>query len=209
MNGAGPAPAPAVLLVQLQPPPELVSEFHDWYDTEHIPERARIPGFLSTVRLVCASGWPGYAGFYDLEHAGILEEEPYRAITGDNTSAWSRRVLGRVVGYDRLLLEQVSKGGHALRPASRGVAVLRFGGESAEQWAVRGARVLARGMVGGQARVFRRLGSSAPETVVIADAPALDLIAPWSPAELSDAFGELAADIRGIWRYTRYWRQGA
>jgi hypothetical protein len=50
--------APALLLVQLQPPPELTGEFHDWYDTEHVPERARIPGFLTTVRLVCPNGWP-------------------------------------------------------------------------------------------------------------------------------------------------------
>ena len=21
-------------------------EFHDWYDTEHLPERQRVPGFL-------------------------------------------------------------------------------------------------------------------------------------------------------------------
>jgi len=25
-------------------------EFHDWYDTEHIPERLRVPGFLSIYR---------------------------------------------------------------------------------------------------------------------------------------------------------------
>ena len=22
-------------------------EFHDWYDTEHLPERQRVPGFLT------------------------------------------------------------------------------------------------------------------------------------------------------------------
>ena len=26
-------------------------EFNDWYDTEHIPERQRVPGFLTLQRL--------------------------------------------------------------------------------------------------------------------------------------------------------------
>ena len=25
-------------------------EFHDWYDTEHVPERLRVPGFLNAER---------------------------------------------------------------------------------------------------------------------------------------------------------------
>ena len=24
-------------------------EFHDWYDTEHIPERLRVPGFINEI----------------------------------------------------------------------------------------------------------------------------------------------------------------
>src|SRR4029077_8221669 len=27
-------------------------EFHDWYDTEHLPERQRVPGFLACQRWI-------------------------------------------------------------------------------------------------------------------------------------------------------------
>ena len=27
-------------------------EFHDWYDTEHLPERQRVPGFLVSKRWI-------------------------------------------------------------------------------------------------------------------------------------------------------------
>jgi hypothetical protein len=29
-------------------------EFHDWYDTEHLPERQRVPGFLACQRWIGA-----------------------------------------------------------------------------------------------------------------------------------------------------------
>lgn len=202
MTGASP---PALLFVQLEPPPELLEEFHAWYDTEHLPERTRIPGFETTVRLVCVGGWPGFAGFYDLAHAGVLDEEPYQSITGDHASAWSRRLLPRMTGYDRLLLEQVWAGGGPLPAAHRGVVVLRFGGDAHEAVA-RGAERLDCGRAG-RRRMFRRLGT-APESVVVFDAPALELIPAWPVEELSTAFGGAAESLLGVWRYTRYRRQG-
>ncbi len=201
MTGAS---RPAALFVQLEPPPELLEEFHAWYDTEHLPERARIPGFETTVRLVCVSGWPGFAGFYDLAHAGVLEEAPYQGITGAHASAWSRRLLPRMAGYDRLLLEQVSAGG-PLPAAHQGVVVLRFAGDAPEAVA-RGAELLTGGPAG-RHRVFRRLGA-VPESVIVVDAPALELIPAWPTQELGAAFGATAASLLGVWRYTRYWRQG-
>ena len=199
---------PAVLFVQLEPPPALLEEFHAWYDTEHVPERARIPGFLTTVRLVCPDAWPAYAGFYDLEHAGILGEHPYRSISGENASAWSRRLLPKMVGYDRLLLEQVSDGGRPLAAEHRGVVILRFSGDR-HDLVVSGAARLAEATAGGQHRVFRRLETSASETVLVLDAPALELVPEWSAVELRAALGEAASGLRGIWRYVRYSRQGS
>lgn len=197
-----------MLFVQLEPPPALLEEFHAWYDTEHVPERARIPGFLTAVRLVCSGAWPAYAGFYDLEHAGILGQQSYRSISGENASAWSRRLLPKMVGYDRLLLEQVSDGGRPLAAGHRGMVVLRFSGDR-QDLVVSGAARLAEGIAGGQHRVFRRLETSVSETVVVFDAPALQLVPEWSAAELRAALGDAASGLVGIWRYVRYSRQGS
>lgn len=197
-------PPPAALFVQLEPPPSLVEEFHAWYDTEHLPERTRIAGFLTTARLVCREGWPAYAGFYDLAHLGVLDEEPYQSITGEHASAWSRRLLPRFTGYERLLLEQVSSGG-PLPPSHRGVVVLRLGTGTGADLA-EGARRLGSGPPV-RHRVFRRNGEQ-PETVVVFDAPALELVPTWSAPELAAALGAASSSLLGVWRYTRYLRQG-
>ncbi len=47
-----------LLLAMMEPPSNIEEEFADWYETEHVPEREAIEGFLSARRLVCLSGWP-------------------------------------------------------------------------------------------------------------------------------------------------------
>ena len=75
-------------------------EFHDWYDTEHLPERQRIPGFGVCERWISIADPKIGVATYDLESADILEGAAYKAIAGDNLSVWSKR-LGKQ--YKRLL----------------------------------------------------------------------------------------------------------
>ena len=75
-------------------------EFHDWYDTEHLPERQRIPGFGVCERWISIANPKIGVATYDLESADILEGAAYKAIAGDNLSVWSKR-LGKQ--YKRLL----------------------------------------------------------------------------------------------------------
>ena len=84
-----------LVLVLADPPPMMEEEFNDWYDTEHPPDRAVLPGFETAMRLVCVSGGPAYAALYDLTSVAVLESEPYRAISGDRFSPWTRRVTSR------------------------------------------------------------------------------------------------------------------
>ena len=50
-------------------------EFNDWYDTEHIPERLRIKGFINAVRWIGAENPKGELGFYICSKGGGV---PYR-----------------------------------------------------------------------------------------------------------------------------------
>ena len=61
-------------------------EFDAWYDTEHIPERQRVPGFRSAQRWLSADGNPLSFAIYDLDALEVLSSAPYRAIAGDNLS---------------------------------------------------------------------------------------------------------------------------
>jgi hypothetical protein len=113
------------LLVTMEPPATLEEEFNDWYDTEHLPERERIPGFESARRFVCVSGWPRYVAFYDLEEPGVLDRPPYRAISGSSFSPWSKRILNRVRGLYRALGPQIWPGTATIGP-STALVLLRF-----------------------------------------------------------------------------------
>jgi len=75
-------------------------EFHDWYDTEHLPERQRVPGFLVCQRWIGADDRKVSVATYDLDSASVLKGAAYLAIGGENLSPWSKRVTARV---DRLM----------------------------------------------------------------------------------------------------------
>ena len=48
-------------------------EFNDWYDTEHIPERQRVPGFLVCQRWIDADNPKQSVATYDLESVSVLQ----------------------------------------------------------------------------------------------------------------------------------------
>src|SRR5262249_39743857 len=85
-------------------------EFHDWYDTEHLPERQRIPGFLVCERWIGAVDGKISVATYDLEHVGVLKSPAYLAIAGENLSPWSKRVTGRVERLMRFEGDQILPG---------------------------------------------------------------------------------------------------
>jgi hypothetical protein len=92
-----------VLMVTMEPAASHEEEFNDWYDTEHFPQRCGLPGFTSGSRWVCLDGWPRWLAYYDLESAHALTSEAYRAVSGPNSTPWSRRLLPRTSGRVRIV----------------------------------------------------------------------------------------------------------
>lgn len=119
-----------LLLVMMECAANDDDEFNAWYDNEHIPERAAIPGFLSASRYVCRSGFPRYLAVYDLETRDVLQSDAYRAIAGENLSIWTKRAERTVRGYYRVEGTQVYPGDAVmLSPDSRAhLTVVRFQG---------------------------------------------------------------------------------
>lgn len=123
------------LLVLTQPAPSLVEEFNAWYDTEHLPERMAVPGFLTGLRFVAvAGGHPPYLAHYDMESPETLESPAYNAVSGANFSPWTRRVTGRSI-VDRRAGVQIWPGDATLAPAPR-LRLLRFDVDAAEEEAL-------------------------------------------------------------------------
>ncbi len=98
-------------------------EFNDWYDTEHLPERVRIPGFQVSQRWIGADNPSVSLATYDLESAAVLDGPGYTAISGANTSPWSRRVTSKVTRILRYTGEQILPG-DGVAPESGGILLV-------------------------------------------------------------------------------------
>jgi len=85
-------------------------EFNDWYDTEHLPERQRVPGFLVCQRWIGAPDRKVSIATYDLDNVKVLKSPPYLAIGGENLSPWSKRVTARVQRLVRFEGDQILPG---------------------------------------------------------------------------------------------------
>nr|UXE44791.1 hypothetical protein Hi04_10k_c377_00020 [uncultured bacterium] len=95
--------ARGILLVALDATNAYEDEFHDWYDLEHLPERARIPGFGLCERWISIANPRHAVASYDLDSLSVLQGNAYRAIAGDNLSVWSKRVTRmcqRLIRFD-------------------------------------------------------------------------------------------------------------
>lgn len=82
-------------------------EFNDWYDTEHVPERRRIRGFITAQRWIGAEDPKISVALYDLESVDVLQAPAYRAIAGANLSPWSKRMIGKCRRLLRFEGEQI------------------------------------------------------------------------------------------------------
>lgn len=136
-----------LLLAMMEPPAEYEEEFQAWYDTEHMPQRHAMLGFLSASRWECVEGWPRWLALYDLESLGALETAEYTAVAGERSTPWTRRILEVVKGYRRVAAEQVEPGDEVAAEGVERLVVAKVGrGEDGER--LRGAAGLV------QLRVF-------------------------------------------------------
>nr|WP_325340714.1 hypothetical protein [Xylophilus sp.] len=71
------------------------ADFNRWYDSEHVEERVRIPGFISGARYFSAGGGRKYLGLYRTESLGAFQTEAYPAAFQRQTP-WSVENLGRM-----------------------------------------------------------------------------------------------------------------
>src|SRR6202790_5606842 len=119
----GDAMAKGILIAAMDFSNVPVDEFNDWYDTEHIPERQRVAGFLTLHRWIGAENPRQSVATYDLDSVEVLRSPGYRAIGGENLSPWSKRVTAKVERLLRYEGEQIFPG-DATAPADAGALLL-------------------------------------------------------------------------------------
>jgi hypothetical protein len=92
--------AKGILIASMNMANAAEDEFHDWYDTEHLPERVACPGFLRCQRWIGVTDRKISVATYDLDNVDVLKSPGYLAIGGANLSPWSKRLGSR---YERLM----------------------------------------------------------------------------------------------------------
>ena len=92
--------ATGILIASMNIANAAVDEFHDWYDTEHLPERVACPGFIECQRWIGVTDPKVSVAIYDLDNIDVLKSPGYQAIGGVNLSPWSKRLGSR---YERLM----------------------------------------------------------------------------------------------------------
>ena len=148
-------------------------EFNDWYDTEHVPERQRVPGFLVCHRWIGAENPKQSVATYDLESVSVLQAPGYVAIGGANLSPWSKRVTSRVQRLMRFEGDQILPG-DTIAPANAGGLLVvgmtpALGIETAFNGWYDNEHVPALARVPGVlcARRFRNAGTGSPKYVAL------------------------------------------
>jgi hypothetical protein len=104
-----------LLFSQMQPPAGWEADFHDWYETEHIPVRMAIPGFASAIRYELSrhEGGPEAARWlacYFLDDMAALDTPVYRRLKSDPGER-TARMLDNVEGFTRYICDQLSDTG--------------------------------------------------------------------------------------------------
>ena len=85
-------------------------EFNDWYDTEHIPERMAVKGFINAQRWIGADDPKFALATYDIENIRVLEDPAYTIRKAEGRTPWSRRIARKTKLTIRSVGEQLVPG---------------------------------------------------------------------------------------------------
>lgn len=83
------ADAPFHYVVETDVLPEHEADFDAWYDREHLPGLAAVPGTVRAARYRCDGGSPRHHACYDLASLETFGSPPWLAVRG---TEWSSRV---------------------------------------------------------------------------------------------------------------------
>jgi hypothetical protein len=66
----------------MTPGKEVEMAFNAWYDNEHVPALARVPGVLCARRFRTTGSGPKYVALYHLTSPGVLDTPKWKDASG-------------------------------------------------------------------------------------------------------------------------------
>src|SRR5262245_35769342 len=86
--------AQGLLAVWVDIPAALEADFNDWYDREHLAERAGIKGFRTARRYIAEAAEPKYHALYETDSLDVFGSAEYKRYLGPLMTDWSKRIMG-------------------------------------------------------------------------------------------------------------------
>ncbi len=106
--GQAPAPdAPWMYIVHTDIPDHIVDEYNAWYDKEHLPRCAGIPGVLRARRYMATAGNPKYLTAYELSGPEVWESP---AALAARKTPWTEKMRSLFSNTRRALYKLVAPG---------------------------------------------------------------------------------------------------
>lgn len=100
-------PAPWHYIVATDVMPGAEADFNRWYDTEHLPGLAAVPGTARAARYrVCEGEGPRYHAGYDLAERAAFNSPPWRAV---RATPWSAHVRPAFLNTRRTMYRLVPR----------------------------------------------------------------------------------------------------
>ena len=103
-----PPDAGGLLLNAINIAPELEAEFNEWYDKEHIPALAAVPGVLAARRFRSRAGTRKYVALYHLTDPSVVESAEWKQA---RQSDWTTRLTPHFRDHLRLVTKRYVRGG--------------------------------------------------------------------------------------------------
>jgi len=106
--GSMPSPdAPWMYIVHTDIPDHIVDEYNAWYDKEHLPRCAGIPGVLRVRRYAATAGSPRYLTAYELTGPDVWESP---AALQARKTPWTEKMRSLFSNTRRVLYKLVAPG---------------------------------------------------------------------------------------------------
>jgi hypothetical protein len=107
-DAVAPAGAGGLLLNAMSVLPEHEAEFNEWYDTEHIPALAAVPGTLLARRYRSSEpGGPRYVALYHLASPEVQATPAWKAAAG---TPWTERLRPHFRDHLRIVARRYARG---------------------------------------------------------------------------------------------------
>ena len=97
--------APWHYVVETDVTPEQDDDLNAWYDQEHLPGLAGVPGTVRAERYLCGEGSPRYHACYDLHTQETFGSPPWLAVRATD---WSSRVRPAFRNTQRTMFQRMA-----------------------------------------------------------------------------------------------------